>query len=162
MYGTPERSIYHPLLCQPTTIHANPRHLPVSAVVSTTQFRLSRNYVDVEFRPYFQPNSNRRRIAVNSRTVPQFQTSWCSFDNQILLAQATIAPMLLEDTDSADRSHICSTEPRVAGSTPAGRATSQAPMIPFCFPIVQRSGHPLYFGSMAITQRSVLPRLWPM
>ena len=129
-----------PHLYQPTTIGANLRDFLVSPVA------------------YF----NRRRIAVNSRTVPQFQTSWCSFDNQILLAQATKAPMLLEDTDSADRSHICSTEPRVAGSTPAGRATSQAPMIPFCFPIVQRSGHPLYFGSMAITQRSVLPRLWPM
>lgn len=55
-----------PHLYQPTTIGANLRDFLVSPVA------------------YF----NRRRIAVNSRISPHFHTSWRSFDDQILLAQA--------------------------------------------------------------------------
>jgi hypothetical protein len=55
----------HPLR-QPPTIRANLGHYLVGATV----------------------NFNRRRIAVKVCISPQFHASWCSFDDQILLAQA--------------------------------------------------------------------------
>src|ERR1035437_6736256 len=73
-----------PHLCQPATNRANPRQFLAGPVV------------------YF----NRRGIAVNFHISPQFRASWCSFDDQILLAQVPESNYVAEGYGWVGRNHL--------------------------------------------------------